>query len=207
MIRHRVIRILLVFTFASLAPVLRADYVSGNQLVQVLRGGGYTLLMRHASSPHRPPDAAHANPDNKNAERQLDESGRATARELGEAIRALKIPIGEVLSSPTYRALETVHYAELGKATTFAQLGDSGHSMQSDPTGTRGAWLLHKLIEQPSAGTNTVIVTHLPNIVEALGREWSNLKDGETLVVRTDGNKPVVVAKIAAEQWSTLDTR
>ena len=49
-----------------------------------------------------------ANGDNAKLERQLDETGRTGATAMGETIRALRIPIGVVLTSPTYRAMETV---------------------------------------------------------------------------------------------------
>jgi phosphohistidine phosphatase SixA len=61
-----------------------------------------------------PPDPAQADADNIQHERQLDEQGRASARAMGEAIRRLQIPIDQVLSSPTYRAQETVRLAQLG---------------------------------------------------------------------------------------------
>ena len=62
------------------------------------------LLMRHTSSPNNRPDKATADPENVNLERQLDQTGRDTARAMGEAFKKLGIPVGDVLSSPTYRA-------------------------------------------------------------------------------------------------------
>ncbi len=56
--------------------------------------------------------------------RQLDEAGRRGAAAMGEAIRALRIPIGAVLTSPTYRALETVKHAGVGAPTVVEELGD-----------------------------------------------------------------------------------
>src|SRR5580700_8592874 len=85
-----------------------AETLSGEALVKALRQGGYVIVMRHASSPREAPDRQIANADNVNLERQLDEAGRASAIALGSALGQLKIPIGEVFTSPTYRALETV---------------------------------------------------------------------------------------------------
>ena len=87
--------------------------LSGQDLVAALRTGGYVIAMRHASSPSAPPAAAQADVGNVQLERQLDVAGRASARAMGEALRRLHIPVGKVLSSPTYRALETVRLAEL----------------------------------------------------------------------------------------------
>jgi phosphohistidine phosphatase SixA len=67
---------------------------------------------------------------------------------MGDALRRLRIPIGQVLSSPTYRALETVKFARLGTATTLPQLGDSGQSMSADKNGTRAIWLKAKSAER-----------------------------------------------------------
>jgi phosphohistidine phosphatase SixA len=68
-------------------------------------------VMRHASSPQAAPAKEASNPNNSGNERQLDEWRVTTATEMGKAIRALKISIGEVWSSPTYRALETIEFA------------------------------------------------------------------------------------------------
>ena len=83
------------------------------KLVQRLRQGGYVLVMRHASSPREAPTKEIANADNPKLERQLDEAGRSGARAMGNAVRVLRIPIGAVLTSPTYRAMETVRLAHV----------------------------------------------------------------------------------------------
>ena len=42
---------------------------------------------------------------------------------MGGTLHELKIPIGEILSSPTYRALETVRLAQFGKPSPVVELG------------------------------------------------------------------------------------
>jgi phosphohistidine phosphatase SixA len=49
--------------------------------------------------------------DNVNRERQLDEQGRAGAVAMGKAVREWKIPMGDIFSTPAYRALETAPHA------------------------------------------------------------------------------------------------
>ncbi len=184
-----------------------AQMLSGDALVRALRGGGFVLVMRHASSPQEAPDKQHANADNVKLERQLDENGRATAIAMGNALRTLKIPIGEVLTSPTYRALETARLAQLPNPQALEVLGDGGHSMK-DISEAQAAWLKHKVTEFPS-GTNTVIVTHQPNIARAFPQWASNLSDGETLVFGPGRNsdrpgEASLVARIKIEQWPKL---
>jgi phosphohistidine phosphatase SixA len=189
----------------SVAPS-HGESVSGANVAAAIRTGGYVILMRHASSPRSPPDVGMANADNPIHERQLDEVGRSSAQTFGETLRKLGIPIGLVLSSPTYRALETIKFAQLGQATTFPQLGDSGQNMISDTSGARGAWLRAKAAESPAPGKNTVIVTHFPNIEEAYPQDAVGLADGEALILQPDGRGAArLFARVKIEEWSHLD--
>ena len=173
-------------------------------LLAALRCGGYVILMRHASSPLAPPTSAQVDPDNVEHERQLDDGGRAAARRMGDALRRLRIPIGQVLSSPTYRALETVRLAQFGKPEAHSELGDAGHSMQADTSGQRGAWVRKRVAAPPPHGANTIIVTQLPNIVEAFPEEARGLGEGGALIFHPDGaGKPVLVARVKMEEWSS----
>jgi len=171
--------------------------------VKALRQGGHIILMRHASSPREVPDKQTANPDNTKPERQLDTEGRTSATAMGKALRDLKIPIGEVLSSPTYRALETVRYAQLGKPEAHAELGDNGRSMQGG-TEAQATWLKQK-VTQFQARTNTVIITHLPNLTGAFPQWASGMEDGEALILSPDGKGGAsLAAKIKIDQWPQM---
>src|ERR1035438_5834779 len=121
------------------AGVAHAQTLEGGARVKALQKGGYVIVMRHTSSPREVPDAKAANADNVKPERQLDEVGRSTATAMGKALRDLKIPIGEVFTSPTYRALETVKYAQLGTPKPVAELGENGQSMQGG-TEAQAVW-------------------------------------------------------------------
>jgi phosphohistidine phosphatase SixA len=179
--------------------------LSGDAVAAVLRAGGHVIVMRHASSPRTPPAQGLANADNLQMERQLDEAGRESARNMGESLRRLRIPVGSVLSSPTYRALETVQQARLGEPRTFTELGDSGASMQAQSDGNRGAWLRARTAEMAQPGLNTIIVTHSPNMVEAFPSAAAGMADGEAIVFRPDGNGSAsVIARVKIEDWKTM---
>jgi phosphohistidine phosphatase SixA len=180
-----------------------AQALQGNALVHALQRGGYVLVMRHASSPLQAPAKHAADPANSRDERQLDEKGRLTATAMGNALRQIKIPVGEVLSSPTYRALETVRYAQLGTPRTYAQLGDNGKSMQSD-TDAQAHWLQNKVTQFPF-GTNTIIVTHNPNLIAAFPQFAKEVEDGESLVFGPDSKGgATLVARIRIEDWKSM---
>jgi phosphohistidine phosphatase SixA len=175
--------------------------LSGRDLLAALQGGGYVILMRHASSPGKPPDAAQADADNVRQERQLDEQGISTARAMGEALLRLHIPIGSVLSSPTYRALETVKLAGLGRPVTAPELGEGGAG------GARASWLKARVAQVPPAGKNTLIVTHYPNIVEAYPEGANALAEGEALILHPDGRGAApIVARVKMDEWASLAT-
>jgi phosphohistidine phosphatase SixA len=198
---HRILlAALLILTAASLEAVAP---LSGVALASALKSGGYVLLMRHASSPAQPPPKATAQLDNVAVERELDEAGRASAQAMGAAMKAMHLPVGAVLSSPTYRALQTVRLASLGRAQTYPELGDGGQSMQTLGQGP-GAWLRGKVGEMPRPGTDTIIVTHLPNITAAFSSA-TDLKDGESLVFKPDGKGGAeLIGRIRIEEWAQL---
>lgn len=98
----------------AVVAALAGQARSPEELVGLLRQGGYVLVMRHASSPREAPTREQVNPDNLKLERQLDESGRRSA----------------VLTSPTYRAMETVKLARLEQPMAVGELGDGGQRMQ-----------------------------------------------------------------------------
>jgi phosphohistidine phosphatase SixA len=180
-----------------------AQSLGGNDLVAALQKGGYVLIMRHATSPQVLPDASIAAPGNTRLERQLNENGHKTARAMGEALKTLRIPIGPVLSSPTFRTLETVRDLQVGMPDTFNLLGDRspGYEFSSFEDGAR--FMRVRTAEVPPAGTNTLIVTHLPNVQAAFGAVTAGgFEEGETIVFRPDGTTATQVGRIKIEAWT-----
>jgi phosphohistidine phosphatase SixA len=185
-----------------LSGVTHGQTAAAEALVPLLRKGGYVLVMRHASSPREAPDKQTANADNVKLERQLDEAGRTGSSAMGKALRDLKIPIGEVLSSPTYRALETVRFAQVPNPQARTELGDGGQSMQS-VSDAQGVWLRERAKRLPN-GTNIILVTHMPNIARAFP-DWGAVADGEVVVVGADGKGGTrAIGRITIDEWSRL---
>jgi phosphohistidine phosphatase SixA len=192
---------------AAIAAVfgVRAESLDNQALVKALRHGGYVLVMRHASSPRTPPDPSAAQSGNVKGERELDETGRRTASTMGKEIHRLRIPIGDIWSSPTFRALQTIKLAGIGEVKTVPELGDGGQGMGADTEGTRSAWLRQQVARIPRAGTNSLLVTHMPNILGAFSQQAAHIADGEALVFRPDGKgSATLVARVKIEQWPHL---
>jgi hypothetical protein len=200
----RWLRLIAILAGMPVTGTAQADTLSGTGLVTALHQGGYVLVMRHASSPPAPPTAATAEHDNTGLERQLDESGRSAAQAMGRAFKTLSIPVGQVWSSPTYRALETVRLAGLPNPTTAVELGDGGQSMHAASM-DQTVWLRARLAETPRAGTNTVVVTQFPNIQDAFGQSASGLAEGEALVVRPgSAGADEIVGRVKIDAWPAL---
>lgn len=176
------------FFLATLAcAALAAQTLSGEGLVKALQQGGYVIVMRHASSPNTVPAGA--------TERQLDDAGKAAAAAMGKALRDLKIPIGEVYSSPTQRAMATAQLAQWTQAKPAPELGDNGQSMAGG-TAAQAEWL-QKRVAQTSKGTNVLLITHMPNIRGAFPA-YTNVADGEALIF---GPGSSLAARVKIEDW------
>ena len=69
-----------------------AHALEGAALVRALRAGGLTLYFRHAATDFSQNDRAMTSHGECATQRNLSEAGRAQAREIGEAIRAIAGP-------------------------------------------------------------------------------------------------------------------
>lgn len=178
--------------------------------VAALQRGGLVLVLRHAKSPGQPPSAEQADPENATHERQLDETGKAAARAMGDALRRLHIPIGQVRSSPTYRAHETLRLAGIAPVVDAPELAENDDSMKKEVSAARVAWLRAQAATSPKAGTDSLLVTHRPNLMAAFAAELGSggpPSDGEALVFRPDGHGgTALVARVKMEDWPRLAT-
>jgi hypothetical protein len=57
----------------------------------------------------------------------------------------------------------------------------------------------------PPAGTNTILVSHKPNIVDAFGKDWFDVREGEASIFKPDGSGGSrLVVRIQAADWGKL---
>jgi phosphohistidine phosphatase SixA len=124
---------------------------------------------------------------------------------MGNAIRALMIPIGEVLSSPAYRARQAAELAGFAAATQTPQLDEGSQGMQANADASRAAWLREAVSRAPRAGTNTLLITHMPNLTAAFGDAAAHVAAGEALIFRPSGaGNAELVARLPIEEWPQL---
>ena len=87
--------------------------------------------------------------------RQLAPAGRQTAERVGEAIRALRIPVGTVLASPYCRTLQTAQLMELGPVETTTDIMNTRVATYFGGVAAIAERARNRLSMPPSAGTNT----------------------------------------------------
>jgi hypothetical protein len=76
-------------------------------VLEMLRGGGYVIVLRHGATHADQADTDPLNLDNVAKQRQLNDKGRAEAKAIGQVFKAVGVPIGKSYSSRFNRAVET----------------------------------------------------------------------------------------------------
>jgi broad specificity phosphatase PhoE len=170
---------LALFNVAAAQP---AAEIEGRALVAALRDGGYNIYFRHAATDWSQNDQVTQAGDWDSCDpgrmRQLSEAGRQTAGAIGDAFRALQVPVGQVFASPYCRTIETARYMRLAERAR------------------------RRLARRPPAGMNTVLAAHGNVLVTATG---VYPQEAEAIVFRpADDGSYAFVARIAPGQWARL---
>jgi phosphohistidine phosphatase SixA len=136
----------------------------------------------------------------------LNEVGKRQAQAIGEAFKKAEVPVGQVIASTYCRAMETGRLA-FGKAEPSDALLLEAF-VPAPGTPVPAPWLQrveamkHLIATAPLAGTNTVLITHFPNVKAALGVQ---IGFGDAAIVKPDGHGGVtVVARITAKEWAAF---
>ncbi len=193
---------LLAFTAGALIAALPA--LAQPDWVTALRGGGYVIVMRHGATHQDQADTDPLNLANVAQQRQLNDVGRAKAKEIGAAMKKLGIPVGQVVSSQYFRAIETARLLGYGEPQPTADVSEGGQVVTPIENNRRTA-ALRKLAATAVPGTNVIVVSHKPNIVDAFGKDWFDVREAEISIFKPDGAggyRPV--ARVQADEWAKL---
>lgn len=170
-------------------------------VVQAMRAGGFVIVVRHGATFSDQADTDPLNFDNIAAQRNLNDKGKALARAFGDAIRQAGVPVGKVYTSKYNRAYETAVIAGFKDIEKTADITEGG-LVVSPNENNRRIDAFHKLLgTAPIRGTNTILITHKPNIVDALGKDWFDVKEGEASLFRPENGSYKLVARVLMEEW------
>ena len=151
-----------------------------------LRTSGAVVVLRHSYAPGAfdPPDARL---EDCSTQRNLDDNGRAQARQIGEAFRRQGIAVGTVLSSPRCRCLDTARLA-FGKVEAWDAL--QGSLRNADRRQARLVEMRRR-IAMHREGPPLVLVTHGSVVTDLTGRD---IRMGEFVVLRREADGTHAVA-------------
>jgi phosphohistidine phosphatase SixA len=169
--------------------------------VQALRAGGLVVVVRHGATFPDQADTDPLNFDNIAAQRNLNDKGKALAKAFGDAIRKAGVPVGRILTSKYNRAYETAVIAGFKDIEKTADITEGGLVVSPNENSYR-IDAFHKLLgTAPRPGTNTILITHKPNIVDALGKDWFDVKEGEASIFRPENGSYKLIARVQMEEW------
>jgi phosphohistidine phosphatase SixA len=173
--------------------------------IGALRQGGHVIVFRHGATHQDQADTDPLNLKNVAKQRHLNDSGRALARSIGESIRKLRIPVSSVQTSMFQRAVDTGVLLGFGDVKTTIDVTEGG-LVVTPPENNRRAQAFRKLVAVvPPAGSNVIIVSHKPNIMDAFGKDWFDVREGEASVFRPDGKGGYkLIVRIQADQWAGI---
>jgi len=177
---------------------------SQNEWIAALRQGGYVIVFRHGATHQDQADTDPLNLKNVAQQRQLDEQGRALARAIGDALRKLRIPVAQVHTSMFNRAVETGSLMGFGTLTASVDLTEGGLVVTPIENNRRAQALRVLVATPPPAGSNVVIVTHKPNILDAFGKDWFDVREAEASVFKPEAGAYKLVVRVRAEEWGQL---
>ena len=198
----------LVAAFATLmtaltisAPAARAD---DKDLAQALRAGGLVLVVRHGATFPDQADTDPLNFDNIAAQRNLNDKGKALAKSFGDALRQAGVPVGKVYTSKYNRAYETAVIAGFPNIEKITDLTEGGLIVSPNENNRRADAFRKMLAVAPKDHTNTILNTHQPNIIAALGKDWFDVKEGEASIFRPADGGYKLVARIQMDEWPRI---
>jgi phosphohistidine phosphatase SixA len=184
-------------------PAARAD---DKDIAQALRAGGLVLVVRHGATFPDQADTDPLNFDNIAAQRNLNDKGKALAKAFGDALRKAGVPIGKVYTSKYNRAFETAVIAGFPDVEKTTDLTEGGLIVSPNENNRRADAFRKMLAVVPKDHTTTILITHQPNIVAALGKDWFDVKEGETSIFRPVDGGYKLVARIQMDEWQRIAT-
>ena len=187
--------------FAVLFVAVPSAYAEDKDIAQALRAGDLVIVVRHGATFPDQADTDPFNLDNIAAQRNLNDKGKALAKAFGEALRQAGAPVGKVYTSKFNRAYETAVIAGFKDIEKTTALTEGGLVVSPNENNRRAEAFRKMLASAPKAHSNTILITHQPNIIAALGKDWFDVKEGEASIFRPANGGYTLVARVQMDEW------
>jgi phosphohistidine phosphatase SixA len=195
-----------VFTLLA-APMPKASAQASLQdadIAKALRAGDLVMVVRHGATFPDQADTDPTNFDNIAAQRNLNDRGKALAKAFGDAVRQAGVPVGKVYTSKFNRAYETAVIAGFKDIEKTTDLTEGGLIVSPNENNRRADAFRKMIATPPKAHTVTILITHQPNIVAALGKDWLDTKEGEASIFRPADGGYKLVARVQMDEWPRI---
>jgi broad specificity phosphatase PhoE len=196
--------LLLVAAVTLGGPALAQPRPNDEELAAALRAGSHVIVIRHGATNADQADTDPLNHDNIAQQRQLSAKGEEAAKALGVALKTIGVPVAQAYTSRFNRAYQTAKLAGFDKIDKSIDLTEGGLVVSPNENNRRAAAFRKLASSLPPAGGNIVIVTHKPNIIDAFGKDWFEVKEGEATIFKPDGTSYKIVARVQMDEWSRI---
>ena len=164
-------------------------------LMEALRGGGYTVILRHARTDRSFNEARDYVPKTRAEQRNLNGDGIRDAALMGVVFRKYDVKFADVISSPMYRCVETAEMAYRKPDMTTLDL-------RIFPSTPAQAALV---ATPPKPRSNRLLVTHHFVIeTHVPGIKPGEIGESEAAVVQIVDGKVQLVGRITLDDWRAL---
>src|SRR5215471_14263429 len=127
----------------------------------------------------------------------------ADDQEIAQALRAggLVIVVRHGATFSDQADTDPLNFDNIEKT---ADLTEGGLVVSPDENNRRSEAFRKMLATVPKAGTNTILITHYPNIIAALGKDWFDVKEGEASFFRPEGGSFKLMARLQTDEWPRI---
>jgi phosphohistidine phosphatase SixA len=164
--------------------------------IEAARAGGTVIACRHAITANTEENELTLRFDDPSTQRRLSAEGERQAAAMGRAFRQLRIPVGEVITSPLDRARRTgeLMFGEVRTDSTWFTRGDA----YGGPTRDQRAELLGTPVERG----NRVIISHVGTLSSVIPSIRGRFGEGDCVVLRPRGeSRHDVIAVVPWRAW------
>ncbi|MBU8537791.1 histidine phosphatase family protein [Roseomonas tokyonensis] len=156
---------------AAPAVAATAQGEAAAALLSALRAGGVVVVLRHGITDRSQADTGRL--EDRAGQRNLSEAGRAQSRRLGQSFAARGIRLGEVRTSPVFRARDTAELAFGARAVVEARLTADDYTPDPALLAANIAWLRDRVRRPSAPDAVDVLVGHIVPLGMVLGRGLS----------------------------------
>lgn len=192
---------LIVFSFE--AAYSGEKEAQSKSILENLQKGGYVIYMRHPHTDKSTKDIDKKNLQNCATQRNLSDKGRGVAKQIGQAIRELKVKFDSVKTSEFCRARQVPALMGLKNAQTNSDLNHSGGLPEEEAK--KRAEFLKKTFSTKVAKSNVLLIGHSPNMKDVdLEYLAVGFEPADMLVFKA-GDKPStfqMVARVTPNNWA-----